>query len=372
MGEIASKLCGARGEANYAIVGCGLPGRGMGWYHGLQLLEGKVPGARLSDIVEPWFLGGGKDSPPGQEFQKVVADWGAKGVAFHASVDSGDLFKGATEGPKIALIAGRTPDNPKFFRQAIAAGATHILLEKPGAPTVGELEAMAAEAKAAGVPVYMGFIKNISSYVEGALAAASGAVGAPGLETKLVSRNAYARDGLAECFARNSEGMLKNMAIHELALACQFWGMRASNITDVEPHPEGCEVLTLDGRTDFAKIDITLVNDEGTKVRVSADRCSGDGCCAVVTDTSNGVVLYEAEMVEGERAKAVAADAAAHPDWFSYLYTQAVEYAKLKQVCAAHAIAGTTPPGVSTIEIAIEALKLAEYLTPLLKKKLAK
>ena len=78
-------------------------------------------------------------------------------------MDSGDLFKGATEGPKIALIAGRTPDNPKFFRQAIAAGATHILLEKPGAPTVGELEAMAAEAKAAGVPVYMGFIKNISS-----------------------------------------------------------------------------------------------------------------------------------------------------------------------------------------------------------------
>ena len=29
-------------EANFCIVGCGLPGRGMGWYHGLQLVEGKI------------------------------------------------------------------------------------------------------------------------------------------------------------------------------------------------------------------------------------------------------------------------------------------------------------------------------------------
>ena len=43
----------------------------------------------------------------------------------------------------------------------------------------------------------------------------------------------------------------------------------------------------------------------------------------MVTDTSNGVVLYSQEMVGGERAKKVAAEAAAHPDWFSYLYTQA-------------------------------------------------
>ena len=33
--------------------------------------------------------------------------------------------------------AGRTADNPGFFREALGAGATHILLEKPGAPTQG-------------------------------------------------------------------------------------------------------------------------------------------------------------------------------------------------------------------------------------------
>ena len=77
-------------------------------------------------------------------------------------------------------------------------------------------------------------------------------------------------------------------------------------------------------------------------------------------------------MVDAERAKVVAAAAAAHPDWFSYLYTQAVEDNKLKTVCAAAAVEKSVPAGVATIEIAIVALKLAEYLTPVLKEKLAK
>merc|ERR1719258_416116 len=232
------------GEANYAIIGCGVEGRGMGWYHALQLLNGEIPRARLSDVVEPFFLGAGKDLPPGKAFAK-------KGVQFHASVDSGSLFSGATSSTKIALIAGRTCDNPGFFRQAIKAGATHILLEKPGAPSVAELEAMAREAKAAKVPVYMGFIKNISGYVEGALAAANGAAGAEAVETKLVSRNDYTEATLQECFERNAEGMLKNMAIHEIALACQFWGMRAHNVVDVICNPKGgkdspgCDMRTL-------------------------------------------------------------------------------------------------------------------------------
>ena len=44
MGEMISSLSG--GEANYAIIGCGVEGRGMGWYHALQLLNGEIPRAR--------------------------------------------------------------------------------------------------------------------------------------------------------------------------------------------------------------------------------------------------------------------------------------------------------------------------------------
>ena len=290
-------------------------------------------------------------------------------MAFHASISEA-LFAGVTEGPKIVLIAGRTPDNPGFFKQALACGATHILLEKPGAPTVALLEEMAALAKAKGVPVFMGFIKNIATYVEEALAAAEKTTGKT--QVKLVSRNDYKSDeaSLGECFSRNSEGMLKNMAIHELALAAQFFGMRADNIVDVSLDAAGSECLTLGDFTDFSRIDFTLTNDKGAQVRISSDRCSGSGCCSVVTD-ADGAVVYEKEMVEGERATQVAARMAAHPDWFSYLITQEFEYAKLKQMCSEHATAGTLPPGVSTIEIAIEALKLAEYLTPLIKAKLS-
>ena len=57
-------------------------------------------------------------------------------------------------------------------------------------------------------------------------------------------------------------------------------------------------------------------------------------------------------------------------DWIGYLITQEPEYRELKERCAAAAVRGEFPEGVATIEIAIEALKLAEYLTPLLSARL--
>eukprot|EP00420_Gonyaulax_spinifera_P028903 CAMPEP_0197895032 /NCGR_PEP_ID=MMETSP1439-20131203/36279_1 /TAXON_ID=66791 /ORGANISM="Gonyaulax spinifera, Strain CCMP409" /LENGTH=87 /DNA_ID=CAMNT_0043515429 /DNA_START=77 /DNA_END=337 /DNA_ORIENTATION=+ len=67
------------------VVCCGAPKRGMGWYHCKQLLDGRVDGAKLTDVVEPWFLGGGKDSPPAKEF----AEWAEANpsVTFHASIE---------------------------------------------------------------------------------------------------------------------------------------------------------------------------------------------------------------------------------------------------------------------------------------------
>ena len=41
------------------VVGCGMPLRGMGWYHAVQMLGGECPSAKLCHIVEPWFLGPG-------------------------------------------------------------------------------------------------------------------------------------------------------------------------------------------------------------------------------------------------------------------------------------------------------------------------
>merc|ERR1711935_295788 len=76
------------GQAEVILVGCGAPNRGMGWYHGLQMVEGKCPSASLDYIVEPWFLGGGADSEPGKEFgewkDSVESTYGTK---FAVSLD---------------------------------------------------------------------------------------------------------------------------------------------------------------------------------------------------------------------------------------------------------------------------------------------
>ena len=344
------------------------PARGMGWFHGLQLVEGECASARLSDVVEPWFLGPGKDSDAGAEFDAgVVKEW--TDTRFSDAI-SDQTWSTAGPGPKLALIAGRTVDNPGFFRQALKAGATHILLEKPGAPSVAELEAMAAEAKAANVPVFMGFIKNISPYFTEALEVANGN---PGALVTLTSRNDYAKEDLAECFERNAEGLLKNMAIHELALAATFFGMRADTIVDVDTSgcdesADGCDLMTLNDFQDFQRLDFVLTNKEGGKVRIVADRCGGDECRAIVT--KDGEELLNRAMIDAPRQKVVEERMKAHPDWIGYLITQEPEYRELKERCAAAAVRGEFPEGVATIEIAIEALKLAEYLTPLLSARL--
>ena len=352
-------------KTNYAIVGCGLPSRGMGWFHGLQLVEGECPSGKLSDIVEPWFLGGGKDSDAGKVFAAECVDSWSPDVAFQAGLST-STWSGAAPGePKLALIAGRTVDNPGFFQQALDSGATHILLEKPGAPTVGELESMAATAEKADVPVFMGFIKNIAPYFTQALDAYGKH---PGSLVTLTSLNDYTEESLGECFERNAEGMLKNMAIHELALAATFFGMIADSIADVAVDAGNCDCRTIGSYTDFAKIDFTLTNKAGGKLRIVADRCGGDGCFASVADGSK--VVFEAEMVDADRAARVAARQAEHPDWIGYLITQEDEYKDLKERCAAAALAGTFPEGVADIGVAVDALKLAEYLTPVLQKKL--
>ena len=68
-----TRLRGGEAKCNVVLVGCGVPKRGMGWYHAKQMLDGDVPSAALTAVVEPWFLGAGADSPPGEAF-KAWAD----------------------------------------------------------------------------------------------------------------------------------------------------------------------------------------------------------------------------------------------------------------------------------------------------------
>ena len=54
-------------------------------------------------------------------------------MQFHTSVaDVPPLAEGVK---RVALISGRTADNPRLLNEAIAAGCGVVYLEKPGAPT---------------------------------------------------------------------------------------------------------------------------------------------------------------------------------------------------------------------------------------------
>ena len=247
-------------------------------------------------------LGAGATGPGGPEFKEFQKNTEEEfGVEFFKSL--GELPPVPEGKKRMALVSGRTADNPRLLGQAIAAGCSTIYLEKPGAPTVAELEAMKKEADDAGVTVLMGYNKNVTKYVRKSreFAAAN-----DGSHVTFVSNNTYENtpESLGECFERNAEGMLKNMAIHELALLVSFYDVTVENIESVEADADFSSMQTLTGPsgkewTDFDKIKFTVTTKTGKKVSVQADRCGGSVTYAVVTDES-GAELFKHTMPDEE------------------------------------------------------------------------
>lgn len=144
---------------------------------------------------------------------------------------------------------------------------------------------MRDEAKAAGVSVWMGYNKNVCKFVRKAREYAA----ENGGEITFVSNNAYENtpESLGECFERNREGMLKNMAIHELALLVTFYDVTVENIAECVADKDFSSCQTLKGPsgnefTDFDKIKFTIKTKTGKVVSVAADRCGGDTSFAKV------------------------------------------------------------------------------------------
>eukprot|EP00550_Attheya_septentrionalis_P006766 CAMPEP_0198295256 /NCGR_PEP_ID=MMETSP1449-20131203/26743_1 /TAXON_ID=420275 /ORGANISM="Attheya septentrionalis, Strain CCMP2084" /LENGTH=398 /DNA_ID=CAMNT_0043995501 /DNA_START=44 /DNA_END=1240 /DNA_ORIENTATION=- len=357
------------GQAEVILVGCGAPNRGMGWYHAIQMLEKKCPSASLDYIVEPWFMGAGGDGPGGEDFKKFQAEAESDfGVKFATSL--GELP--APAAPRLTLISGRTGDNPKLLTESIANGAKCIYLEKPGAPTVAELQQMKDEAEAAGVEVLMGYNKNVCKYVRKTREFASTI---PGSHVTFVSNNAYENtpESLGECFERNAEGMLKNMAIHELALLVSFYDVSVENIASVTADKEFSSMQTLAGPsgkewTDFDKIKFTITTKTGTEVSVQADRCGGTDSFATVTTKGEEVFRYY--MPDDEDRQLVEELTAKYPTAMPYFFTQDPDYITVKERVAKHTVSGEEAEGVATIGVAVETLRVAEYLTPMLQEQL--
>merc|ERR1711924_53274 len=99
-----------------------------------------------------------------------------------------------------------------------------------------------------------------------------------GSDIEFIHHGAYKTEELGECFERNAEGMLKNMAIHELALLATYYDVTVENIKSVTADSDFSELLTLPGPsgkefTDFAKVGFTIETKTGKVVTVKANRC---------------------------------------------------------------------------------------------------
>jgi len=363
----------SKDQAEVILVGCGCPLRGMGWYHAVQMLGGECPSAKLCHIVEPWFLGAGATGPGGPEFAAFKDKTAAEhGVQFHTSLSA---VPPVADGVKrLALISGRTVDNPKLLTESIAAGCTVIYLEKPGAPTVADLKAMKKEAADANVQICMGYNKNVCKYVR---KAREFAASTPGSHVTFVSNNTYENNAasLGECFERNAEGMLKNMAIHELALLASFYDVTVENLESVTVDKEFSSLQTLKGPsgkdfTDFDKAKFTIKTKTGKEVSVQADRCGGDTSYAMVSD-GRGKELFRHSMPDEEDKANVSVLEAKYPGAMPYFFSQDPDYITVKERVAKLCATGDEAKDIATIDIAISALEVGEYLTPLMQKELS-
>lgn len=360
------------GQAEVVLVGCGCPLRGMGWYHAVQLLGNECPSAKLTSIVEPWFMGAGASGPGGDEFTEFRKKTEEEhGTGFYTSLAE---VPPVSDGVKrVALISGRTADNPRLMSEAIKAGCSTIYLEKPGAPTVAELEAMKTEAADAGVTVLMGYNKNVCKYVSKTRDFAASTEGG---HVTFVSNNTYdpTPESLGECFERNCEGMLKNMAIHELALLVSFYDVSVDNI-ECTVDKNFSSMQTLAGPsgkewTDFDKIKFTIKTKTGKEVSVQADRCGGDTSYATVTN-AKGEELFRHSMPDEDDKANVSVLEKKYPGAMPYFFSQDPDYVIVKERVAAFCAKGTEAEGIATIEIACETLRVAEFLVPALQAQLA-
>jgi predicted dehydrogenase len=334
-----------------------------------------VPSATLTHVVEPFYMRkAAAGYPSHKDFQEWREQQEAKGVLFYAKTADVPAPK---EGElRLGIISARTADNPGLLNECVDIGCTAIFLEKPGAPTVTELEQMRDKAAAAGVKIFMGFNKNVSSYLTKSRAFAEKYNGK--CDVTFLHNNSYqnTEEELAECFERCAEGMLKDMAIHELAILVTYYGVTVDTIEKVQADKEFSSFKTLRGPTsgkdftDFDKLKFKIVTKAGVEVNVAADRCGGDDSVGIVTDGSTGKELARYTMPDEETVANIPNLKQRIGDARPYLFSQDPDYLSLKTLVVNNCVDGTPAEGVATIDIAIDTLKVAEYLTPILQEQL--
>jgi hypothetical protein len=154
-----------------------------------------------------------------------------------------------------------------------------------------------------------------------------------------------------------------------------YYGVTVDTISEVQADKDFSSMKTLRGPsgkefTDFVKIKFKVVTKSGIEINVAADRCGGDDSVGIVTEAETGKELARFSMPDEDTVAHIPSLKAKYGDAMPYFFTQDPDYLKLKSLVVKHIVDGSAAEGVATIDAAIDTLKVAEYLTPILQKQL--
>lgn len=354
---------GQKGTIDVVVIGCGLPKRGMGWYHLIQLLD--MPNVNVRAVVEPFYF-----SNRPRIFDHLVESLADKGVVCVPSL--AELYAGTSRAHKfqrrtLCFIAGRSSNNQTYFRQCIGMNACAIYLEKPGAATAEELSDMRDLAASKRVPVFIGFNRSLSSFI---LDAVKLSRQTPNCHVFLSHCNAYEEASLPEVFSRCSEGLMKSMGIHELAILVTHFNVTVENIEKFQVNPRLTKLVTLKKPgtstitlTDFRCAAFKIRTKEDVSVSVLVDRTGGNISFAMVKDGA-GNEVQKFEYPTPLAAKVIERKMRADPQMMPYFFVQSEDLLELKRrVVKCVLDEQEVAEGVATIDVGVKALRLAEYAT---------
>lgn len=344
------------------VVGCGP--KSVGWFHLMQFLD--MPSINVRAVVEPYYLNKSKCPYPPQSVIDLSTMLDEMGIQCAYQVGQLDAFKHRT----LCVIAGRTRDNPKLFRECIGIGASHIYLESPGAPSIEQLRDMQSLAETRGVTVYMGYQRLCSSFVEKAVSLSRSI---PKTHVFLSHNEPYRSDEVYLAVGRHPEGMIHSMAAQELAVLVVELDVKVNEIQafKVNTNRLFSERQTFYNKatgaklTDFSRVAFKITTNTRKSVSIMADRCGGLVSFAVVKSRSGKELQRFQSHDEGQTAS-VESELREDTELDHQCIIDGEEYLELKKRIVRSILQRRDPRkvhGLVSIKDGIEVMALADYCT---------
>lgn len=344
------------------IVGCGP--KSVGWFHLMQFLD--MENVCVRAVVEPFYLDEKKCPYPPQSFVDLVImldDMGVKCVTYLGQLKQ-------FQQPTLCVIAGRTCDNPEFFREAISIGASHIFLETPGASSIEQLSNMQSLATTRAVEVYMGYQRLCAPYIGKALSLSRSV---PRSHVFFCHNETYPEEELSMVFDHRHEGMLQSMAAQELAILVTQLGVSVDEIEGFKVNTncifsERHTVRRDNGnqqQTDYSRVAFKITTRNRRSTSVMADRCGGLVSFAVVkSHTGKEIQRYQSH--DDRQILLLRSEMRENHDLSQDFIIHRDEYLELKRRVIT-SILGNQPhkkyPGLASLQDAIDVMILADYCT---------